>query len=71
MAELRLQDGSRLTDPTDIAARLTPLGVTLRHWPLPEAPRPRALLAAQTLADPEKEELLGFVDHRFRALAAE
>lgn len=71
MAELRLQDGSRLSDPTEIAERLAPLGVTLRHWSLPETERARELLAAKTLADPEKEELLGFVDHRFRALAAE
>ena len=71
MAELRLQDGSRITDAGRIAERLAPLGVALRQWPVPESARARALLAAQALADPEKEELLGLVEHRFQALRAE
>ncbi|AWP22000.1 acireductone dioxygenase [Acidiferrobacter sp. SPIII_3] len=71
MAELRLQDGSRVTGPERIAAHLAPLGVTLRHWPLPEGARARELLTAQVLTDLEKDELLGLVEHRFEALRAE
>ncbi|MDA8191948.1 1,2-dihydroxy-3-keto-5-methylthiopentene dioxygenase [Acidiferrobacter thiooxydans] len=71
MAELRLQDGSRVTEPARIAAHLAPLGVTLRHWPLPEGALARELLAAQVLTDAQKEQLLGLVEHRFQALQAE
>lgn len=71
MAELRLQDGSRVTELHDIAQHLAPLGVTLHYWPLPEGPRAAQLRGAQALSAEEQDELLSLVDHRFRSLQEE
>lgn len=71
MAELRLQGGSTVTAPQEIAELLAPLGVQLRYWPLPDAPRSAELRAAKTLSADEQDELLGLVDHRFRSLQDE
>ncbi len=71
MAELRLQDGARLTELARITEYLSPLGIALHCWDLPDDKRARVLLAAQALAGPEQDELLGFVEHRFAALRAE
>jgi len=71
MAELYLQDGSCVTDYEEIARRLAPLSVKLRHWSLPSGARAEALLAARTLASGEQDELLALVEPRFLALKAE
>ncbi len=71
MAELRLQDGSRVTEPRAIAEHLTPLGVALHYWSLPDGPRATELRTTKTLSADEQDELLGLVDHRFRSLQEE
>lgn len=71
MAELRLPDGSCSADLSFIADRLAPLGVVLQRWPLPGEARARDLLERPELSALEQEELLLFVEPRFRTLQEE
>jgi 1,2-dihydroxy-3-keto-5-methylthiopentene dioxygenase len=71
MARVINSDGSETTDLPIIQQRLARLGVTLRHWQAPEAPRARELMEKKALSDAEKEELLGFVENRFEELKRE
>ncbi|TAM48166.1 MAG: cupin domain-containing protein [Gammaproteobacteria bacterium] len=68
MARMIFPDGKETTDFPAIEKRLAGLGVTLKRWPAPEAPRARALMEQKALNDAEKEELLKFVDNRFEEL---
>jgi 1,2-dihydroxy-3-keto-5-methylthiopentene dioxygenase len=68
MARIIFPDGKENTDLSFIQARLSKLGITLKHWPAPEGSRTQTLLNQQTLNDAEKEELLASVDNRFEEL---
>lgn len=68
MARIIFPDGSDNTDFAAIQARLASIGITLRNWPAPNAPRAQELLAKAALDDDEKEELLRAVDNRFEEL---
>ena len=70
MAKITFPDDSDTTDLATIQKRLARLGITLKHWPEPADPHARELMAQQALTDPEKEELLGFVQNRFDELKA-
>lgn len=71
MARMILPDGSDSRDFSAIQSRLAAIGITLRHWPAPTAPRARELLDKAALADSEKDELLATVDNRFEELKRE
>lgn len=68
MAELRLENGASLTDPTLITDTLAPLGVAVAHWPIGDAPQLAQLLAQPALSDAEKEQVLAQLDHYFQEL---
>lgn len=68
MAKIIQADGSEVTDFNRIQRRLRGIGIALNHWPAPSDARARTLAAQKTLADAEKEELLGLVQHRFEEL---
>ncbi len=71
MARIIFPDGTETTDFMQIEQRLARLGIALRVWPVPHTPRACELLAKASLADAEKEELLGLVEERFEALKCE
>jgi 1,2-dihydroxy-3-keto-5-methylthiopentene dioxygenase len=68
MARIFSTDGTSTTNLPVIQARLARLGITLSFWDAPQSPRARELMDKQALGDPEKEELLQFVEHRFEEL---
>lgn len=68
MAKIIAADGTTITSFNAIQKRLAGLGITLNSWSAPDNARARALLEQKTLTDAEKEELLGFVQHRFEEL---
>jgi len=71
MARIIFPDAKELKDLTQIQKHLDRIGITLRHWPAPSAPRAKELLEQQKLNDTEKEELLGYVQNRFEELKKE
>ncbi len=71
MARIIFPDGSDNRDFYAIQSQLAALGITLRHWPAPDAAQSRELLTKAALDDAEKEELLGAVDNRFEELKRE
>jgi 1,2-dihydroxy-3-keto-5-methylthiopentene dioxygenase len=71
MAKIILHDGKYTTDFPSIQKRLAGLGITLNAWPAPTGKPAQALLAQQALNDAQKQELLGFVEHRFETLKRE
>ena len=71
MARMIFPNASETADFNLIQARLAKLGITLRRWPAPQDPRAGTLLGQKALSDPEKEELLKSVDHRFEKLQRE
>ena len=68
MARIIAPNGTEITDFAAICARLARLGIALNRWPAPADARAQALLEQKSLNDVEKEELLGFVQHRFDEL---
>src|SRR2546423_736308 len=71
MARIIRDDGGEITDLTQIQKRLARIGINLQSWAAPAAERAKQLLAQKSLNDPEKEELLKSVDHRFEELKRE
>ena len=65
MALLKLQDGTEITDLSQIREQLSTLNVELAHWPIDKTERTEALLTADTLTAEDKEELLKALDNRF------
>ncbi|MDE2089556.1 MAG: cupin domain-containing protein [Gammaproteobacteria bacterium] len=71
MARMILTGGGNVTDLTALQERLGGIGIALRRWPVPDAPRVRTLLEKAALDEPEKEQLLAAVDDRFQTLKRE
>lgn len=71
MARIITSEGKDVTDFATIRSRLARLGITLNAWSAPAGARAQELLAKQSLADAEKEELLGSVEQRFEQLKRE
>lgn len=71
MARIITSEGKDVTDFATIRNRLARLGITLNAWSAPAGARAQELLAKQSLADAEKEELLGSVEQRFEQLKRE
>jgi len=69
MALLKIEGGKTLKDLYEIRAALQPLNIELAHWPVAETTEKTAqvgaLLAADTLNDVQKEELLQALDDKF------
>ena len=65
MAILQRQNGSRQDQLSEIRAILAPLKIELSHWPIERTPQVGSLLAADSLNDSQKEELLKYLDARF------
>lgn len=66
MARLKTQTGGVLTDLDAIQPILARLGVQVKHWPT--APEVADLLAAASLTDPQKEQVLVGHDRYFAEL---
>jgi 1,2-dihydroxy-3-keto-5-methylthiopentene dioxygenase len=69
MARMILPDGTETTDGPTIIARLTKLGVGVKHWPTPV--NIRALLDQKSLNDAEKDQVLKAFEQRFNELKKE
>src|SRR4051812_34082668 len=65
MAMLRLENGTKLTDLAAIRENLKALKIELAHWPIERTDKNGPLLAADSLNDQQKEELLKQLDARF------
>lgn len=70
MASLKLEDGTILTQPRDIARELAPLNIELQHWSMGENSQLLALLAQPQLRESEKADILQYLDHYFHELQA-
>lgn len=68
MAILQLENGTQLTDLSEITTELAPLKIKLSRWPVGEKPETRALLAKDALSDAEKQQLLQALDGYFEEL---
>ncbi|MGK7928204.1 MAG: acireductone dioxygenase [Spirulina sp.] len=71
MAELKFENQQIVTDLDKIQRELAPLSIKLDRWPTGDAPETIALLAKESLEEPEKESLLQALDHYFQQLQAE
>jgi 1,2-dihydroxy-3-keto-5-methylthiopentene dioxygenase len=65
MALLKLQDGTEITNLSEIREKLSTLNIELSHWPIEKTSRVEQLLNQKILNDEEKEELLKALDSRF------
>jgi 1,2-dihydroxy-3-keto-5-methylthiopentene dioxygenase len=70
MASLRFENGTTITDLTAITTELIPLRIQLRHWPVGDDATLRGWLAAVSLDDDRKEQVLVGVDRYFEQLKA-
>ncbi|NJL53029.1 MAG: acireductone dioxygenase [Hydrococcus sp. SU_1_0] len=70
MASLKLEDGTVLTQPQDIARELAPLNIELHYWSMGENPQLLALLAQPQLTEADKETVLQHLDPYFYELQA-
>lgn len=70
MAKLMMEDGSVLSNLSDIARELAPLGIRLAHWPVSKDAKVQELLGKPALSDGEKEEVLVSCDQYFNQLKA-
>ncbi|GAB1541174.1 cupin domain-containing protein [Scytonema sp. NUACC21] len=68
MAILKLEDGTRHTDLTNIAQELAPLNIQLDRWAVGDSQQLRQLLAQDSLSEDEKEQTLAFLDGYFEEL---
>lgn len=68
MAVLRLEGNTLITESTEIAPYLAPMGVQLARWPVGDRPDTLALLDCPSLEEAEKEELLRSLDGYFEDL---
>lgn len=71
MARIMFADGSETRDFSMIQTKLAELGITLRHWAVPEDARVMELIDQAALNDAEKDELLNSVEHFFETLKQE
>ncbi|NCJ05238.1 cupin domain-containing protein [Synechococcales cyanobacterium C] len=71
MAILRLEGGTVLREGDAIAAQLSPLGITLKHWPVGVDPTLKAYLAQPALDDVAKEKVLSGLESYFTQLQTE
>jgi 1,2-dihydroxy-3-keto-5-methylthiopentene dioxygenase len=65
MAQLKFENGTVLSELSEICAALAPLQIELSHWPIELTATVGPLLAAETLSDGQKEDLLRALDDRF------
>ncbi len=70
MASLLLEDGAILTDRDAIAQALAPLRIQLSYWPVGTDVGLQNRLAAVTLDDQEKEQVLVGLDRYFEQMQA-
>jgi len=68
MAKLTYPNGKKLHDIQAIKEALLSIGVTLRHWALPEDENQLNLLQKSELGAQEKDSILQALDHRFENL---
>lgn len=67
MALLKLENGSEITDLSNIREQLSSLNIELAHWPIEKTDAIGSLLKKTILSDTEKESLLQHLDDRFLA----
>jgi 1,2-dihydroxy-3-keto-5-methylthiopentene dioxygenase len=70
MASLRLENGTILTHRDAIAQELAPLRIQLSYWPVGTDAELQNRLAAVTLSDQEKEQVLVGLDRYFEKMQA-
>lgn len=68
MAILRLEDGTIISELSEISRELAPLNIQLNRWPVGDSPEVQRLLAKEVLSEDEKAQVLQALDGYFEEL---